>query len=117
MQSANACRRRDYYLLPDRLLLCTLPDNTGGQYDEIIIRIENRIGVIMRKYGLNERVICGKVQYPFLTKSVNALKPVQTLEICGIALAGAMQLSDELCKNVWVELFAIDCPASRLFQW
>lgn len=120
-QVSHAIRQRmpeqcHYYLLPDRLLLCTLPNNTGGQYDEIIIRIENRIGVIMRKYGLNERVICGKVQYPFLTKSVNALKPVQTLEICGIALAGAMQLSDRLCKNVWVELFAIDCQQAAFFN-
>ena len=120
-QVSHAIRQRmpeqcHYYLLPDRLLLCTLPHNADGQYDEIIIRIENRIGVIMRKYGLNERVICGKVQYPFLTKSVNALKPVQTLEICGIALAGAMQLSDRLCKNIWVELFAIDCQQAAFFN-
>ncbi len=120
-QVSHAIRQRmpeqsHYYLLPDRLLLCTLPDSAIDQYEEIIIRIENRIGVIMRKYGLNERVICGKVQYPFLTKSVNALKPLQTLEICGIALAGAMQLSDRLCKNVWVELFAIDCQQAAFFN-
>lgn len=120
-QVSHAIRQRmpeqcHYYLLPDRLVLCTLPENTTGQDDDIIIRIENRLGVIMRKYGLNERVICGKVQYPFLSKSVNALKPVQTLEICGIALAGAMQLSEKLCKNVWVELFAIDCQQAAFFN-
>jgi len=120
-QVSHAIRQRmpeecHYYLLPDRLLLCTLPEHNAQHYDDIIIRIENRIGVIMRKYGLNERVNCGKVQYPFLTKSVNALKPVQTLEICGIALAGAMQLSDRLCKNVWVELFAIDCQQAAFFN-
>nr|WP_321241676.1 tetratricopeptide repeat protein [uncultured Tolumonas sp.] len=120
-QVSHAIRQRmpeqsHYYLLSDRLLLCTLPEEAIEQYDEIIIRIENRLGVIMRKYGLNERVICGKVQYPFLSKSINALKPVQTLEICGIALAGAMQLSEKLCKNVWVELFAIDCQQAAFFN-
>ena len=120
-QVSHAIRQRmpeqcRYYLLSDRLLLCTLPEDTAAQYNEIIVRIENRLGVIMRKYGLNERVICGKVQYPFLSKSVNALKPVQTLEVCGIALAGAMQLSEKLGKNVWVELFAIDYQQAAFFN-
>ncbi len=104
-QVSHSIRQRmpeqsQYFLLSDRLLLCTIPESAIDQHNEIIVRIENRLGVIMRKYGLNERVICGKVQYPFLSKSVNALKPVQTLEVCGIALAGAMQLADKLGKNV-----------------
>ncbi len=120
-QVSHAIRQRmpeqsRYYLLSDRLLLCTIPENTIEQHDELITRIENRLGVIMRKYGLNERVICGKVQYPFLSKSVNALKPLQTLEICGIALAAAMQLADKLCKNAWVELFAIDYQQAAFFN-
>lgn len=120
-QVSHAIRQRmpeqcNFYLLPDRLILCTIPEDATNQYHEIIVRIENRIGVIMRKYGLDERVICGKVQYPFLSKSVNALKPLQTLEICGIALAGAMQLSTKLCKNVWVELFAIDYQQAAFFN-
>jgi GGDEF domain-containing protein len=120
-QVSHAIRQRmpdecHYYLLPDRLLLCTIPEGETDQCNDIIVRVENRIGVIMRKYGLNERVICGKVQYPFLSKSVNALKPIQTLEICGIALAGAMQLSDKLCKNIWVELCAIDYQQAAFFN-
>jgi tetratricopeptide (TPR) repeat protein len=120
-QVSHAIRQRmpeqsRYYLLSDRLLLCTIPENATEQHDELITRIENRLGVIMRKYGLNERVICGKVQYPFLSKSVNALKPLQTLEICGIALAGAMQLAEKLCKNAWVELFAIDYQQAAFFN-
>jgi tetratricopeptide (TPR) repeat protein len=120
-QVSHAIRQRmpdecHYYLLPDRLLLCTIPEGEADQCNDIIVRVENRIGVIMRKYGLNERVICGKVQYPFLSKSVNALKPIQTLEICGIALAGAMQLSDKLCKNIWVELCAIDYQQAAFFN-
>ncbi len=27
-----------------------------------------------------------------------------------------MQLSDRLCKNVWVELFAIDCQQAAFFN-
>jgi len=120
-QVSHAIRQRmpdecHYYLLSDRLLLCTIPDSEAEQYNDLIVRIENRLGVIMRKYGLNERVICGKVQYPFLSKSINALKPIQTLEICGIALAGAMQLSEKLCKNVWVELCAIDYQQAAFFH-
>lgn len=120
-QVSHSIRQRmpeqsQYFLLSDRLLLCTIPESAIDQHNEIIVRIENRLGVIMRKYGLNERVICGKVQYPFLSKSVNALKPVQTLEVCGIALAGAMQLADKLGKNVWVELFAIDYQQAAFFN-
>lgn len=120
-QVSHSIRQRmpeqcQYFLLSDRLLLCTIPESAIYQHNEIIVRIENRLGVIMRKYGLNERVICGKVQYPFLSKSVNALKPAQTLEVCGIALAGAMQLADKLGKNVWVELFAIDYQQAAFFN-
>ncbi len=120
-QVSHSIRQRmpeqsQYFLLSDRLLLCTIPESAIDQHNEIIVRIENRLGVIMRKYGLNERVICGKVQYPFLSKSVNALKPVQTLEVCGIALAGSMQLADKLGKNVWVELFAIDYQQAAFFN-
>ncbi len=120
-QIAHSVRQRippssQFYLLPDRLLLCTIPENELVNSAELIVRLENRLGIIMRKYGLNERVICGKVQYPFLNKSVNALKPLQILEICGIALAAAMQISDKLNKNVWLELYSIDCQQAAFFN-
>lgn len=120
-QIAHSVRQRipdssQFYILPDRLLLCTIPENELTDSAELIVRLENRLGIIMRKYGLNERVICGKVQYPFLNKSINALKPLQTLEICGIALAAAKQISDKLCKNVWLELYSIDCQQAAFFN-
>jgi hypothetical protein len=120
-QVAHALRQRmpehcQFYLLSDRLILCSLPKNAGVTPDDVIVRIENRIGVIMRKYGLDEHVISGRVQYPFLSKSTNAVKPVQTLEICGLALAGAMQAAEKLGKNIWVELNAIDCQQAAFFN-
>lgn len=120
-QVAHALRQRmpelcQFYLLSDRLILCSLPKNAGVTPDDVIVRIENRIGVIMRKYGLDEHVISGRVQYPFLSKSTNAVKPVQTLEICGLALAGAIQAAEKLGKNIWVELNAIDCQQAAFFN-
>ena len=105
-----------FYMLTDRLLLCSFDAKDAPNVNELIIRIENRIGLIMRKYQLTDRISCGFVRYPFLMKSRNALKPLQTLEICGIALAAAMQLAEKLCKNVWLELFAIDCQQAAFFN-
>jgi hypothetical protein len=38
------------------------------------------------------------------------------LEICGLALAGAMQAAEKLGKNIWVELNAIDCQQAAFFN-
>lgn len=120
-QVAHALRQRipeqcQFYMLSDRLILCSVPKQAGIAPEELIVRIENRMGVILRKYGLNEHISSGRVQYPFLSKSTNAVKPVQTLEICGLALAGAIQATEKLGKNVWVELNAIDCQQAAFFN-
>lgn len=120
-QVSRAFRQRmsesaEFYILTDRLLLCSFDAKDAPNVPELIIRIENRIGLIMRKYQLTDRIACGFVRYPFLMKSVNALKPLQTLEICGIALAAAMQLAEKMCKNIWLELFAIDCQQAAFFN-
>ncbi|MFQ2344930.1 MULTISPECIES: hypothetical protein [Aeromonas] len=68
------------------------------------------------QHPLDRHISLGIVSHPFLPKAATALDHHGLFDLCYLALAGAIQLSEKSQQSVWLELAAIDCQQAAFFN-
>ena len=68
------------------------------------------------QHPLDRHISLGIVSHPFLPKAATALDHHGLFDLCYLALAGAIQLSEKHQQSVWLELAAIDCQQAAFLM-
>ncbi|MGL5294840.1 MAG: hypothetical protein ACRC9V_13970 [Aeromonas sp.] len=104
------------YDLRDGHILYAIPQHHVANLHQLASDLLLSIANFPCQYPLDRQINLGIVSHPFLPKAATALDHHGLFDLCYLALSGAMQISEKIQQNTWLELAAIDCQQAAFFN-
>ncbi|MGL4251247.1 MAG: hypothetical protein ACRCR1_11605 [Aeromonas sp.] len=104
------------YDLREGHILYVVPQRHVTNLHQLAAKLLQTIASFPCHYPLDRTISLGIVSHPFLPKAATALDHHGLFDLCYLALAGAIQLSEKHQQNAWLELAAIDCQQAAFFN-
>jgi hypothetical protein len=104
------------YDLREGHLLYVVPQRHVAQLHQLARELLEQLAAFPCAQPIDRRISLGIVSHPFLPKAATALDHLGLFDLCYLALAGAIQLSERANQSAWLELAAIDCQQAAFFN-